>query len=180
MHATPFCPPARGSWWRFRACAIAGQVKCTRPAGALRCSGQLNTDRPRRINALTALLRAHDLGPDARGALTASQPTTVAGCRRREEWLGVGIARAEAVRLAKRILVLDEELSSSRADITTLLDAQALGLPGVGRDHRWLRPSWIAGTCPIPASSATVQHRLNRGGDRRLHRAQHHRPHSKC
>ena len=151
---------------------------------------QLNADRLRCINALTALVRGHDLGLDARRALTAKQITTVAGWRRREESLGVTTARAEAVRLAKRILVLDDELASNRAEITRLVEAEApelLDLPGVGAITAavvltvWSHPgrirseaafAQIAGTCPIPASSGnTVRHRLNRGGDRRLNRA---------
>lgn len=49
---------------------------------------QLNADRLRCINALTALVRSHDLGLDARRALTAPQIATIAGWRRREEPLG--------------------------------------------------------------------------------------------
>lgn len=76
----------------------------------------LNADRLRCINALTALVHGHDLGLDARRALTSHQIATVGGWRRREESLGLATARAEAVRLAKRILILDEELASNRAD----------------------------------------------------------------
>jgi transposase len=151
---------------------------------------QLNADRLRCINALTALVRGHDLGMDARRALASQQIATVAGWRRREEPLGAATARAEAIRLAKRILVLDGELASNRAEITALVDAQApelLDLAGVGAITAaivltvWSHPgrirseaafAQIAGTCPIPASSGnTVRHRLNRGGDRRLNRA---------
>jgi len=151
---------------------------------------QLNADRLRCINALTALVRGHDLGLDARRALTPQQIAAVAGWRRREESLGVATARAEAVRLAKRVLVLVDELASNRADITLLVTAEApelLALPGVGAVTAavvltvWSHPgrirseaafAQIAGTCPVPASSGnTVRHRLNRGGDRRLNRA---------
>jgi transposase len=151
---------------------------------------QLNADRLRCINALTALVRSHDLGMDARRALTRSQITTIAGWRRREESLGVATARAEAVRLAERILDLDGELADNRDQITTIVTAEApelLALPGVGAITAaviltvWSHPgrirseaafASIAGTCPIPASSGnTVRHRLNRGGDRRLNRA---------
>ena len=151
---------------------------------------QLNADRLRCINAFTALARSHDLGVDARRALTAPQIATIAGWRRREEPLGVATARAEAVRLAKRILVLDEDLADNRQQITELVAAQApelLDLPGVGAITAaviltvWSQPgrirseaafASIAGACPIPASSGnTVRHRLNRGGDRRLNRA---------
>lgn len=151
---------------------------------------QLNADRLRCINALTALARSHDLGVDGRRALTASQISTIAGWRRREESLGVATARAEAVRLSKRILALDDELADNRNQITTIVEAQApqlLDLPGVGAVTAaviltvWSHPgrirseaafAQIAGTCPIPASSGnTIRHRLNRSGDRRLNRA---------
>lgn len=151
---------------------------------------QLNADRLRCVNTLTALVRSHDLGIDARRALATSQIATVATWRRRDEPLGIATARAEAIRLAKRIHVLDEELTSNRADITRLVEAEApelLDLPGVGAVTAaivltvWSHPgrirseaafAQIAGTCPIPASSGnTVRHRLNRGGDRRLNRA---------
>lgn len=151
---------------------------------------QLNADRLRCINALTALVRGHDLGVDARRALTTPQISTIAGWRRREESLGAATARAEAVRLAKQVLRLDDELADNRDAITALVTAQApelLDLPGVGAITAaviltvWSHPgrirseaafAQIAGTCPIPASSGnTVRHRLNRGGDRRLNRA---------
>lgn len=151
---------------------------------------QLNAERLRCINALTALLRSHDLGIDARKALTAPQIATVAGWRRRDEPLGVATARAEASRLAKRVLMLDDELADNRDQITDLVAVEApelLELPGVGAITAaivltvWSHPgrirseaafAQIAGTAPIPASSGnTVRHRLNRGGDRRLNRA---------
>lgn len=73
---------------------------------------QLNADRLRCINALTALVCAHDLGMDARRALTTTQITLVAGWRRRDEPIGLAVARAEAIRLARRIDELDGELSA--------------------------------------------------------------------
>ncbi|MCP2256024.1 Transposase IS116/IS110/IS902 family protein [Prauserella aidingensis] len=94
-----------------------------------------------------------------------------AGWRRRDEPLGVATARSEAIRLAKRIIVLDDELASNRYDITALVEAQALellDLPGVGAITAaivltvWSHPgrirseaafAQIAGTYPIPASS---------------------------
>ena len=150
----------------------------------------LNVDRLRCINALTALVRSHDLGIDARRALTDAQISTIAAWRRREESLGSATARAEAVRLAKRIIDLDGELAANRRQITGLVTPTApelLDLPGVGAVTAavvltvWSHPgrirseaafAQIAGTSPIPASSGnTVRHRLNRGGDRRLNRA---------
>jgi transposase len=151
---------------------------------------QLNADRLRCINALTALVRSHDLGVDARRALTTHQLATITGWRRRVESLAAATTRAEAVRLAKRNVELDHELAENRAQITRLVSAQApelLDLPGVGaitaaviltvwshagRIRSEAAFAQIAGTCPIPASSGnTVRHRLNRGGDRRLNRA---------
>uniref|UniRef100_UPI0038733157 IS110 family transposase n=1 Tax=Pengzhenrongella sicca TaxID=2819238 RepID=UPI0038733157 len=151
---------------------------------------QLNADRLRCINALTAIVRSHDLGLDARRALTAPQVAAIAGWRRRDEGLGQATARVEAVRLAKRIVDLTAELGHNRDQVTEIVVQQApelLDLPGVGPVTAaviltvWSHPgrvrteaafAQIAGTCPIPASSGnTVRHRLNRGGDRRLNRA---------
>jgi transposase len=151
---------------------------------------QLNADRLRCINALTAVVRSHALGVDARRPLTATQITTIAGWRRRDEPLGTATARAEAVRLAKRILAADDELADNRDQISGLVADEApelLDLHGVGAITAaviltvWSHPgrirneaafAQIAGTCPLPASSGnTVRHRLNRGGDRRLNRA---------
>lgn len=150
----------------------------------------LNVERLRCINALTALVRRHDLGIDARRALRTEQIRTIARWHHREENLGTATARAEAVRLAKRILALDVELAQNQSEITTVVAAQRpelLDLPGVGAITAaviltvWSHPgrirseaafAKIAGTSPIPASSGnTVRHRLNRGGDRRLNRA---------
>lgn len=150
----------------------------------------LNIERTRCINALTSLLRSHDLGIDARKSLNTQQITAIAGWRRREETLGTATARAEAVRLAKRILVLDEELAENRVRLTEIVTTEApelLELRGVGAVTAaivltvWSHPgrirseaafAAIAGTAPIPASSGnTVRHRLNRGGDRQLNRA---------
>ena len=75
---------------------------------------QLNAERLRAINALTALVRAHDLGIDARRALTSAQIRQIAGWRRRSEPLGTATARAEAVRLAGRVAQLDVDLESNR------------------------------------------------------------------
>jgi transposase len=150
----------------------------------------LNVDRTRCINALTALLRSHDLGIDARKSLTSQQIRTIAGWRRRDEGLGTATARTEAIRLAKRVVVLDEELAENRDRLTEIVTIEApelLELRGVGAVTAaivltvWSHPgrirseaafAAIAGTAPIPASSGnTIRHRLNRGGDRQLNRA---------
>ncbi|WP_323794344.1 IS110 family transposase [Nocardioides sp.] len=148
---------------------------------------QLNAERLRALNALTSLARSHDLGIDARRALTGPQVRQIAAWRRRNEPLGTATARAEAVRLAGRVVQLDDELKSNREQLTAIVadrTPQLLGMPGVGAITAavvlcvWSHPgrvrsedamAQIAGTCPIPASSGnTVRHRLNRGGDRRL------------
>jgi len=153
----------------------------------------ITTERTSAINALIALLRVVDLGVDARGTLTASQIAKVAAWRNRTEELATGIARAEAVRLAKRIRAADDELSAVTRQMTALLkDSPAAGLldqPGIGpvtaaiAFAAWSHPGRVrseaafaslAGVNPIPASSGnTVRHRINRGGDRRLNRALH-------
>lgn len=153
----------------------------------------ISTERTAAINALIALLRVVDLGVDARGTLNAGQITTIAAWRSRTEELATGIARAEAVRLAKRVRAADDELSAVTRQMTALLkESPAVGLldqPGIGpvtaaiAFAAWSHPGRVpseaafaslAGVNPIPASSGnTVRHRINRGGDRRLNRALH-------
>jgi transposase len=153
----------------------------------------ITTERTAAINALLALLRVVDLGVDARGPLTASQITAIAAWRSRTEELSIGIARAEAIRLAKRVRVADQELSNVTKQMTALLTASpAAGLldkPGIGPVTAAIAyAAWshagrvrseaafasLAGVNPIPASSGnTIRHRINRGGDRRLNRALH-------
>lgn len=151
---------------------------------------QMNAERLRSINALTALLRTHDLGMDARKALTLRQIKSVAAWRQREEPLSSCVARAEAARHARRVIDLDAELKSNRVQVTKLIAENApvlLQMTGVGAVTAaviitvWSHPgrirsqaalAQIAGTCPIPAFSGnTIRHRLNRGGDRQLNRA---------
>lgn len=154
----------------------------------------ISTERTAAINALIALLRVVDLGVDARGTLTANQITAIATWRSRHtEELATGIARAEAVRLAKRVRAADKELSVVTRQMTALLKdspaASLLDQPGIGpvtaaiAFAAWSHPGRVrseaafaslAGVNPIPASSGnTVRHRINRGGDRRLNRALH-------
>jgi transposase len=153
----------------------------------------ISNERTAAINALIALLRVVDLGVDARGTLNAGQITVIAAWRSRTEELAIGIARAEAVRLAKRVRAADQELSAVTRQMSALLVASpARGLldkPGIGpvtaaiAFAAWSHPGRVrseaafaslAGVNPIPASSGnTVRHRINRGGDRRLNRALH-------
>ncbi|MCB0910924.1 MAG: IS110 family transposase [Propionibacteriaceae bacterium] len=153
----------------------------------------MTTQRTANINALTALLRAVDLGIDARKPLTPTQIAEITRWRRRQEDIGIATARAEAVRLAQHITTLDDELTENLTATNTLLDqspARALldktGIGPVtaaiamtawshdGRVRDEAAFASLAGVNPIPASSGnTVRHRLNRGGDRRLNRALH-------
>lgn len=153
----------------------------------------MTSERTATINALIALLRVVDLGIDARRALTNTQLLTVSKWRSRDEELGAATARIEAIRLAKRVVELDEQLAVNSVRMTELVRAsQAATLidkTGIGpvtaavcltawSHHGRLRSeaafASLAGVNPIPASSGnTVRHRLNRGGDRRLNRALH-------
>lgn len=153
----------------------------------------MTTERTATINALIALLRILDLGIDARRPLTSKQITEVSKWRSRTEAVEVEIARAEAVRLAKRVVDLDDELAKNAKTTTILLKQSAarvlLDKPGIGpvtaavamaawshegRLHSEAAFAALAGVSPIPASSGnTVRHRLNRGGDRRLNKALH-------
>jgi transposase len=105
----------------------------------------------------------------------------------------LGISRAEAVRLAKHILGLDEQLKTNEKqldELVTVSEAAPLleetGFQAVtaakclvawsheGRVRSEASFACLAGVNPIPASAGnTVRHRLNRGGDRRLNSALH-------
>jgi transposase len=154
---------------------------------------QMTTERTAAINALTALLRSFPLGIDARRALSKTQIAAVAKWRARCEDISLVTARAEALRLAKRIINLDTEVAENTTTTTQLIQQShakvLLDKVGVGpvtaavvitawshegrlRDEAAFAS--LAGVNPIPASSGnTVRHRLNRGGDRRLNRALH-------
>jgi len=117
--------------------------------------------------------------PTARKPLTARQITEASRWRGRDEPIAEAVARAEAVRLAKRITALDTELAANHKTMEALeratpavglLDKTGIGVvtlaivmtdwphPGRVRDE-----AALAGVNPIPASSGnTVRHRLNR------------------
>lgn len=153
----------------------------------------MTAERTACVNALTALLRTVDLGVDARQPLSGAQINDVARWRSRIEDVAVATARAEAVRLARRIVALDDELADNNARVKALVQATPaaalLDRTGIGpvtaavAITAWSHPGRIrseaafaslAGVNPIPASSGnTTRHRLNRGGDRRLNRALH-------
>ncbi|MEV6140594.1 hypothetical protein AB0L63_32055 [Nocardia sp. NPDC051990] len=95
----------------------------------------MSTDRTRCVNSLTALVRAHALGIDARHPLTAAQIATIASWRSRNEPLGIATARTEAIRQARRIGDLDHQLKDNRQRLDALVGEHApelLTLPGVG------------------------------------------------
>lgn len=153
----------------------------------------MTTERTRAVNALTALLRATELGMDVRKPLTGTQITEVTRWRSRDEPLAASVARSEAVRLAQRVTGLDAEIKINTARITELVRiseaAPLLEETGFGpvtaaicltawSHHGRVRSeaafASLAGVNPIPASSGnTVRHRLNRGGDRTLNKALH-------
>ena len=154
---------------------------------------QLTRDRTLNANALLALLRAHDLGIDARKPLVPAQIVTITRWRERQEQLELSIAREEAVRLARRVLEVTTQLAANQKRMTDLIQqspaAPLLEMVGAGAVTiatvltAWSHPGRVrseaafaslAGVNPLPASSGnTVRHRLNRGGDRRLNRALH-------
>ena len=154
---------------------------------------QVTRDRTLNVNALLALLRAHDLGFDARKALVPAQIATIARWRERQEPLELSIAREEAGRLARRVVEVTAQLAANQKRMTELIQdspaAPLLDMVGAGAVSvatvlaAWSHPGRVrseaafaslGGVNPLPASSGnTVRHRLNRGGDRRLNRALH-------
>lgn len=172
--------------------ADAGQRAALRVL--LTARDHMTRERTRCVNALTALVRSHPLGVDARRKLTAAQITALAASAPAPgDPIEVAIARGEAVRLANRVIGLGKELAVNRATITKLVRqtqaADLLALPGFGPYTcavvftAWSHPGRVrseaafaalAGVNPIPASSGnTTRHRLNRGGDRALNKAAH-------
>lgn len=169
---------------------------------------RMTNERTAQINALTALVRCHDLGIDARKSLTNAQIQQASRWRDRHEPIALATARAEAVRLATRILELGAQLATNQRTMTALIKAtpaaDLLNECGIGpvtaavAITTWSHPGRVrseaafaalGGVNPIPASSGnTRRHRLNRGGDRRLNQALHmatitrmtHDPETRC
>jgi hypothetical protein len=146
----------------------------------------------RSVNALTALLRGVDLGIDARRKLTTTQIRQVARWRTRTESPAVAIARAEAIRLATRIVDLHTDLLANKRQLRQIVTAHApvlLEAYGVGpvnaaivlavwshpgRIHHEAALAKLGGVSPLKIESGqSTEHRLNRGGDRQLNRALH-------
>lgn len=151
---------------------------------------QMTIEPTAKVNALTALLCTVDLGIDARRPLPDTKITEISHWRFRDEHFAAAAARAEALRLAKRITVLDSELKVNDARTTELLEASPAAplleetrispitatVVYTAWSHlgRVRSEAALAGVSPIPASSGnTTRHRLNRGGDKRLNRAIH-------
>lgn len=89
----------------------------------------MTKDCTRSVNALTALVRRHALGVDARKALRGAQISNIARWRARKEELAVAVARAEAHRLAKYIVTLDDQLRDNDqllTDLVTISEAASL------------------------------------------------------
>lgn len=84
---------------------------------------QMTVERTANVNALIALLRTVELGIDARKPLNAAQIDEIARWRTRSENLAAEIARAEAVRLAKRVLALTSELKDNQSRTEELIQA---------------------------------------------------------
>lgn len=150
-------------------------------------------ERTRALNALNALLRGTDLGPDARSKVTKEAISTIAAWRpRTKDGLAQAVARQEAIRLASRIQYLDREEKQNQQALAQVVKDTAPGLLdlfGVGPVNAavvltaWASPdrfhseaafARLGGVCPLEASSGNRQeHRLNRSGDRQLNRALH-------
>lgn len=153
---------------------------------------RMSGESTRTINALTALLRVHDLGMDARKKPGLAQIGEVSRWRTRIESPTAAVARAEAVRLATRAIQLRSELAANEKQLRGIVAAQApvlLEMPGLGpftaavvlsvwshpgRIHGEAAMAKIGGVAPIEVSSGNkTEHRLSRGGDRQLNRALH-------
>lgn len=151
----------------------------------------MDTQRTAMRNTLTALLRVIDLGVDARKPLTDQQVSLIASWRSRaSDDIEQATARAEAVRLARDVLILTVRMQQNRDALEThttelaptLLRARGIGpvtaavfltaYSHPGRVRSEAAFAALAGASPLQASSGnTTRHRLNRSGDRQLNRA---------
>lgn len=91
----------------------------------------MDTQRTGARNALTALLRAIDLGIDARSPLTAAQVTMVQGWRARQgDGAAAAVARADARHLASAVITLGTELEDNQRALAEHVQLMAPGNPG--------------------------------------------------
>jgi Transposase len=98
---------------------------------------QMTQEKTMNVNALTALLRVHDLGIDARKPLTAAQIGEASRWRGRDESLAQAVARDEAIRLARRVLTLEEALTVNHDRMAELItDSPAAPLLEENGDRR--------------------------------------------
>lgn len=153
----------------------------------------MTSERTRAVNALNALLRTHALGLDARKKVNRPTIRTIAAWRaRKNDTLALATARAEAIRLATRVLALDVEVDANEQTLLELVTdthPTLLDLPGVGPTTAavvlaaWSHPGRVrdeaafaklGGVSPLEVASGNRhEHRLNRTGDRQLNRALH-------
>lgn len=172
--------------------ARAGEISTTLQI-LLTARNSMTSERTRAINALNAILRTHALGIDARRKVTRPTIRTIANWRaRKNETPALATARAEATRLATRILALDVEVDANEHTLLELVEdthPSLLDLSGVGPISAaivlaaWSHPGRIrdeaafaklGGVSPLEVSSGNSKnHRLNRTGDRQLNRALH-------
>ena len=172
--------------------ARAGQTSTTLQI-LLTARDAMTSERTRAVNALNALLRTHGLGVDARKKVSRPTIRVIAAWRaRKSDTLAQATARAEAIRLAARILTLDIEVDANEQTLHNLVTdthPSLLELPGVGPVSAavvltaWSHPGRIrndaafaklGGVSPLEVASGNRhEHRLNRTGDRQLNKALH-------
>jgi transposase len=170
----------------------AGQTSTTLQI-LLTARDSMTSERTRAVNALNALLRTHALGIDARRKVNRPTIRTIAAWRpRKSDTLVLATARAEAIRLAARILALDTEVGANEHVLLELVQQThptLLDLPGVGAISAatvltaWSHPGRVrneaafaklGGVSPLQVASGNRhEHRLNRTGDRHLNSALH-------
>lgn len=150
----------------------------------------MDSERTRARNRLTALTRTTDLGVDARKPLTDTQIRQIASWDTTSGDVTGRVLREEASRLATNVLALTRQLLVNRTELIVVVKLLAPGLLNVygvgpiaagimlgayshhGRIKSQAAFAALGGVAPIPASSGNItRHRLNRHGDRQLNRA---------
>jgi len=159
----------------------------------LTARAELTREHTKSINRLIALTRRFELGIIVHTKITIAQTRQVAAWRTRtNDPVDIRTARAEAIRLAQRLIALRTDITTNEKallELTRLVAPQLLDQPGIGPITAaqvfasWSHPGRVrseaafarlAGTAPKPASSGDrTRHRLDRGGDRQLNAALH-------